>query len=540
MELTSRRAFLKNMIGAGALGTVLVGSSEVSYWLRQVTWRRAAPTRLVLTGVVVTFDPAAPLIDAGAIYVDERGVIEAVQPARDPAPDGYGAAPRVETSGVIYPGLIDLHNHPYYDMRSLWTPPSAVPFTSRYEWRQETHFQRDISKNDALFAYWRFASEEILKYIDMKALVGGVTTLQGLDPAFVLGRPSPREGQLIRHVEQERRNGRPVAAAYVNKPEMADPFALFRDTMTSGTAIIYHFAEGSDPQLGAEFEELYQQDCLGPRFIGIHANALNAEQFHRWASRGGTLVWSPQSNLWLYGQTTDVAAVRQAGLRICLGPDWSLSGSKNLLGELKVADLWNRRHLNGLFTDQEICEMVTANPADALSLEDRIGRIRAGLRADLLVMSQKRTDPYRNLIEGTENDVILVVVDGSARYGTPELVEAAHAVNAESLRVGAAARAVSMPDPTVGSSVLSWHDTVSSLGRARAVQQLRDLLPLAAPGEIPPLDSLAPDEAYFRTLEAATIPGSALSGLRDYYAKLASLYRLPQRTIASRAATNLS
>src|SRR5262249_51397508 len=154
----------------------------------------------------------------------------------------------------------------------------------------------------------------------------------------------------------------------------------------------------------------------------IHANALNAEQFHRWASRGGTLVWSPQSNLWLYGQTTDVAAARQSGLRICLGPDWSISGSKNLLGELKVADLRNRRHLNGLFTDQEICAMVTANPADALGLEDRIGRIRPGLRADLVVMSQKRTNPYRNLIEGTESDVMLVVADGVARYGTPEFV----------------------------------------------------------------------------------------------------------------------
>ena len=58
-------------------------------------------------------------------------------------------------------------------------------------------------------------------------------------------------------------------------------------------------------------------------------------------------MWSPFSNLWLYRGTTDVLAARAAGVRICLGADWSPSGSKNLLGELKVADMWNRTHLNG-------------------------------------------------------------------------------------------------------------------------------------------------------------------------------------------------
>ena len=48
-------------------------------------------------------------------------------------------------------------------------------------------------------------------------------------------------------------------------------------------------------------------------------------------------MWSPFSNLWLYGKTTDVATAQSNGMRICLGADWSPSGSKSLLGELKVA-----------------------------------------------------------------------------------------------------------------------------------------------------------------------------------------------------------
>ena len=48
-------------------------------------------------------------------------------------------------------------------------------------------------------------------------------------------------------------------------------------------------------------------------------------------------MWSPFSNLWLYGDTTDVSSARRHGLRVCLGSDWTPSGTRNLLGELKVA-----------------------------------------------------------------------------------------------------------------------------------------------------------------------------------------------------------
>ena len=248
------------------------------------------------------------------------------------------------------------------------------------------------------------------------------------------------------------------------------------------------------------------------------ATALSAEQFQRWSARGGTLVWSPLSNLWLYGQTTNVAAARQARLRICLGPDWSVSGSKNLLGELKVADLWNQHHLNGLFTDQELCQMVTSNAADALGLEDRIGRLRPGLAADLVVLAARRADPYRNLIESTEAQVLLVVANGRTCYGTSELVRAARALNVESVRVGRADHAISLPDPTVPSAILSWSDVVTTLERLQALQHLHAWIPLFPHGALTPLDTLVPDEQYFQTLEAAPIPGSALKGLHEYYA----------------------
>jgi len=94
--------------------------------------------------------------------------------------------------------------------------------------------------------------------------------------------------------------------------------------MDEGNAFIYHLSEGTDQALRAEYEAMGAHGCIAPRFVGIHCTALSDSEFADWTPRGG----SPFSNLWLYGATTDVAAARARGLRICLGSDWSPSGRR--------------------------------------------------------------------------------------------------------------------------------------------------------------------------------------------------------------------
>src|SRR5262249_6746502 len=65
--------------------------------------------------------------------------------------------------------------------------------------------------------------------------------------------------------------------------------------------------------------------------------------------RGAKLVWSPLSNLLLYGNTTNVYEALAEGVLVSLGTDWTPSGSRTLLEELKIADvaLRDRRVLGG-------------------------------------------------------------------------------------------------------------------------------------------------------------------------------------------------
>jgi 5-methylthioadenosine/S-adenosylhomocysteine deaminase len=90
----------------------------------------------------VTFDPERPVIDDGALYIGADERIAAVQRRNAAPPSGFERAPRLETSGCVYPGLIDLHNHIVYNVLSLWSPPGRTePYSSRYQWPRERSYE---------------------------------------------------------------------------------------------------------------------------------------------------------------------------------------------------------------------------------------------------------------------------------------------------------------------------------------------------------------------------------------------------------------
>jgi 5-methylthioadenosine/S-adenosylhomocysteine deaminase len=507
---------------------------------------------LVLTGRVVTMDPEADedAFDDGAVYVANDagagGIVEAVGLAAGRPPTGYESAPRIRTGEVIYPGLIDLHNHLAYNFRSLWFPPRTEPYGTRDQWPRAATYGEEITR--PAVALGTAAAKAVLKFAEAKAVVGGTTAIQGSP-----GLSRPYEGWMVRNIEHETfGTGKDVIYQSVINLDVEE----LRDKakrMEEGSAFIYHLAEGTDRRLLDEFRDAETAGCLQERLIAIHGTALGGSEFERWAKEGhaGSIVWSPFSNLWLYRETTDVVAAREDGIRICLGADWGPSGSKNVLGELKVADLWNRTRLDRSFSDRELCQMVTTNPGAALATAwgDRIGRIGAGLPADLVVTMDRRADAYRNLIEATERHVRLVVVGGRAVYGSSSLMEASGATSPEPITVGGVRRSISMLDPGIPDADLSWSQVVEALERARRdpVRAFRLALETTPRGEeplrlipdmpggelalevrapqdlgpvvIPPLDSLFHGAAFVRGLEPARAPilGGVLEGLRDYY-----------------------
>ena len=394
-------------------------------------------------------------------------MIVAVASEGDPAPPGFEGANRVETGAdaVVYPGLIDLHNHIAYNC--LGAVDRARPRRSRgpraSEWPKDPDYLPSITL--PVNALCAANGKAVLKYVETKAVVGGVTAIQG---SSKVGRPF--EGWMVRNVEYETfRTGVVQVRQAVFSLDEEQEFRKVKRQLDAGDAFIYHLSEGTDPALRAEYEAMGSHGCIAPRFVGIHCTALGDPQFADWTPRGGSIVWSPFSNLWLYGATTDVAAARARGLRLCLGSDWAPSGTKSLLGELKVADLYNRTALGGLLSDEELCRMVTCNPADALGWEGRLGRLRAGCCGDFVVRraAARRTSTATSSWRSS-------ATCGSSRStairctGVASLMEAGAAVAPEPIEVGGLERVVSLRDERIEDADMSWPEVVGRAGaRAR-------------------------------------------------------------------------
>jgi hypothetical protein len=240
-----------------------------------------------------------------------------------------------------------------------------------------------------------------------------------------------------------------------------------------------------------------------------------------------------------------VEEAQAAGVPVCLGSDWSPSGSKNLLGELKVADMWNRDHMGKAFSDQELCEMATCNPADALGWGDRLGRLKAGLHGDFLVTTDRGGDPYANLIAARDRDVLFVAINGYPFYGTTELMTASGSPDLEPIDVDGTDRSIRLVYPGVKDADWGWAKVLQDLAEATAdpvkryleIEKLHQVgkpppwlmtdKPWDDPGttgkpvpvtvRIPPLDPLVPDTSYFDAIDASPIHGGVLDAIRDDY-----------------------
>ncbi len=360
---------------------------------------------------------ARAVVPDGRVYID-KGDIVAVKAAGDPAPDGFVGAPVLTTGGTVYPGLIELHNHLSYDVLPAWTVPKA--FTNRGQWDNRPDYRENVTGPMAVLGRHAGFIEAIVRYVEAKCLVAGTTTSQGLTLTSNQSIIHHYRG-IVRNVEQ---TADPVLPNADTRVADVDPgsAAAFLTRLESVSTLLLHLSEGVDDVARQRFERLKisgRKWAITPALAGIHCAGLQRTDFDKMARRGGQMVWSPFSNLLLYGATARIAQAKRAGMLIALGSDWSPSGSKNLLGELKIARIVNAS-LRQPFASDELVAMATINPARILKWDHAIGTVEATKRADLIVIEGTGPDDYNHLIGATEADVSLVVINGIPRCGLPK------------------------------------------------------------------------------------------------------------------------
>ncbi|MCC6645209.1 MAG: thrombospondin type 3 repeat-containing protein [Polyangiaceae bacterium] len=379
---------------------------------------------VVVRGRVVGADK---VFEGGEVLIGADGKIACVACDCSASP-GYAAASKVACAdGVVTPSLINTHDHITFAQAAPREHP-GVKYDHRHEWRKGLNGKPKLtvpsgSNGTQDWAELRFVLSGAASIVGSGGVNGMLRNLDrtepqqpGLGPAavnfdtFPLGDSSPKSPL-------------PTTCSF-------DWSKATSQTEVDGEeAYLPHIAEGVSDAAHTEFACLDGQpgsmrDLVQKQTAIIHAVGVQPSDAGVMAAGGTAVIWSPRSNIDLYGFTAPVTELHRAGVQLALGTDWSASGSMNLLRELACADSYNKNNLGGYFSDYHLFRMVTADAAAVTASDDKIGALSPGLFGDVTVWNGAGNTTFGSVVRATLDGVSLVLRGGTVLYGEADLVDA--------------------------------------------------------------------------------------------------------------------
>ena len=156
--------------------------------------------------------------------------------------------------------------------------------------------------------------------------------------------------------------------------------------------------------------------------IAAHCVQVDAKDIAILKEKNVSVVTNPASNMKLGNGFAPVPAMLEAGVNVCLGTDGAASNnSLNMFHELSLLTLIHKgvNKTPQCVSAREGFRIATINGAKALGLEEEIGSIEVGKKADLAILNLNTPSltPRNNLIAGLSysangSEVETVIIDG--------------------------------------------------------------------------------------------------------------------------------
>jgi len=343
-------------------------------------------------------------------------------------------------TNVISPGLINAHDHitfidgPFYGgwNDAGYFPDGGIPerYEHRHDWRRggAAHDGHSVIPSGAT------GGTIPITWQELRQLIAGTTSVAGSGGAPGLLRNLDRPDTSATASSQQGLGANTTGADYETFPlgdtagtELTEgcgyPQVPNASAVPSLAAYLPHISEGIERSARNEFLCLSGildggSGVFTPRTAMIHGIALKPADVRFIANRQSSLIWSPRSNISLYGETANVSVYHRARASIAIGSDWLRSGSMNVVRELQCADYLSSSFYGGFFSDESLWRMPTINAAAALVVSTRTGVLERGRTADVSVYRYTGTgNPYRAVIIARPEDTLLVLRGGTPLYG---------------------------------------------------------------------------------------------------------------------------
>ena len=183
--------------------------------------------------------------------------------------------------------------------------------------------------------------------------------------------------------------------------------------------------ENEDSMAENDLTPVQYLDSLGlvtGDLIAAHCVHLEEEDKKILAENEANIVHNSSANLKLGSGIADIPDLIDRDINVALGTDGVASNNNlNLFDEIKLASILHKRDSPEDINEQEILDMTTINGAKALGLEDEIGSIEIGKKADLITidLDNPEMNPVHgkrglisNLVYSYSGEVDEVIVNG--------------------------------------------------------------------------------------------------------------------------------
>lgn len=406
---------------------------------------------------LIPIEPDATVLTGHAVAVHAGAIVE-VLPA-DQARAKYQSAEHSRLPGhALLPGLINSHVHnPMTLMRGLADDTPLMTWLNEHIWPTEARFIGPEFVHDGV----ELAIAEMLRggttccnenYFFPDAIAAtyrqhGFRAVVGLPVIdFPTGWAASADEYFDKAtaLHDEYRGDALISTAFApHAPYTVCDESLQRIRVLSdqlGIPVHMHVhetaqevADGVTKDGRRPFARLQALGLVNEWLLAVHMTQLTDAEIEACARHGVTVVHCPESNLKLASGFCQTEKLRQAGARLILGTDGAASNNDlDMFGEMRTAALLAKA-VSGdaaALPAAIVLRMATIEAARALRLEERIGSIEAGKRADLIAVdlsapeTQPVYDPVSQLVySAARNQVREVWLDGRRRLRGGELVD---------------------------------------------------------------------------------------------------------------------
>ncbi len=374
----------------------------------------AAPVTLITARWIIPVLPRDALLEHHSVALAHGAIIDLIPTSA--AIERYPAAHRIDLPNhAVIPGLINLHTHSAMTlMRGMADDLPLMHWLQQHIWPAESQVvSADFVRDGALLACAEMLRGGITCFNDMyffpeavarAALQAGMRAAVGM---IALESPSAYANDATDYLTQG------MALRDTLRDESLLTFCLAPHapyTVSDATferIAVYaaeldvpvhtHLHETTDEIRDSlktygvrPLQRLQRLGLLGPNLIAVHAVHLTPEEITLLAEQGCHVAHCPTSNLKLASGLAPVHALLQAGVNVGLGTDSAASNNRlDLLSELRLAALLGKLGASdaAALPARQALEMATINAARALGLEQKIGSLEKGKRADVTAIN---------------------------------------------------------------------------------------------------------------------------------------------------------